>query len=219
MPVPVDEQLRPISRKPVGEKAYRLFPPIPLPLESGPYLSLLNRRSSTPARAETSALSLSDLAYLLKCGGGIRDGSSEGRTAPSGGGRYPLEYYALVLRPGEGLASGIYHYGIRAHALEIVEQRSWSSDEMANIASYPWLWQKSVLIVVTGVFARMVDEYGSRGYRYMLLEAGHVGQNMLLAGVERGTPGIPVGAINESVIERFIGLISPEERVLYGLFF
>ena len=75
------------------------------------------------------------------------------------------------------------------------------------------------MICITSVFERVVEKYGSRGYRYMLLEAGHVAQNMLLAGTERGVNMIPIGACYEEPIEKKIGLISQNERLLYTLFF
>ena len=71
---------------------------------------------------------------------------------------------------------------------------------------------------MTGLFKRTTSKYGSRGYRFVLLEAGHVAQNMLLAGTEKGVNLIPVGGTNENVIEGMMGLGTLEERIVYTLF-
>jgi SagB-type dehydrogenase family enzyme len=74
------------------------------------------------------------------------------------------------------------------------------------------------MICIASVFHRTIGKYGSRGYRYILLEAGHVAQNMLLAGTEKDMNIIPIGGVDEDVIERTLGLGSPKERVVYTLF-
>ena len=46
---------------------------------------------------------------------------------------------------------------------------------------------------ISGVFWRSRFKYGLRGYRFALLEAGHVGQNLLLAATALGLAPLPVG--------------------------
>ena len=36
----------------------------------------------------------------------------------------------------------------------------------------------SLVIFITGLFERSIVKYGERGYRFVLLEAGHVAQNL-----------------------------------------
>jgi SagB-type dehydrogenase family enzyme len=48
-----------------------------------------------------------------------------------------------------------------------------------------------MLIFVTAMFKRSTFKYGNRGYRFALLEAGHVAQNINLV-----TTGLGLGSVN-----------------------
>jgi SagB-type dehydrogenase family enzyme len=146
-------------------------------------------------------------------------GRKENRTVPSAGKRYPLEIYLFLFRDIDGCRQGIYHYGVKNHALEPVVFEKFSQEDILSFSPYEWLKDTNGMICITSIFDRMINKYGSRGYRYILLEAGHVAQNMLLAGTEDGINIIPIGAVNEEEVEKKIGLNTGDERVIYTLFF
>lgn len=220
--VPKDETLWPADWKTIHYKNYPLTPSIALPQVSGsPLQDMLTKRTSQEGREKSAPIALPKLARILHYGYGLRDKGGDKRTVPSAGAHYPLEVYVFIFedRTGASLPSGIYHYDVRGHALELVKEKTFTEAERRRYASYDWLLAKNVMICLTGVFDRTIGQYGSRGYRYMLLEAGHVAQNMLLAGAEVGTQGVPIGGVNESVVEREMGIASSQEKILYTLFF
>ena len=42
------------------------------------------------------------------------------------------------------------------------------------------------MVLLTNVFARYRSQYGPRGYRYALIDSGHIGENLRLAAASRG---------------------------------
>ncbi|MFA5132146.1 MAG: SagB/ThcOx family dehydrogenase [Candidatus Paceibacterota bacterium] len=218
--IPNDDALWPESWKKVQYKTYSLFKPIQMEKEKGAlFQNFLTKRSSAEARWKMSDMSLETLSYILYCGYGLRDDTSEYRTVPSAGKRFPLEVYIFIFKTIHGIDTGIYHYNVTKHALELVEKKTFSEEDMKSYSPYDSVAFKSLIIFFTGVFDRVVGKYGSRGYRYLLLEAGHAAQNMLLAGTEKGVQGIPIGGVNESVVEQALSLNTSQERIVYALFF
>jgi len=224
--IPKDKGEWPESWRKIEYKKYSLFKPIPLP-KIGSFLfdEILSKRRSSEGHILNNSISVSGLSHILRCGYGLQGGAKEekreaNRTVPSGGQRYPLELYVFLFRKMEQCESGIYHYGIKDHALEPVILRLFSPEDILSFSpQQDWLKDTNGMICISGVFHRTVEKYGSRGYRYMLLEAGHVAQNMLLAGTEKKINMIPIGGVEENKIERALGFSSSKEKVMYTLFF
>lgn len=224
--IPKDQNDWPESWKKIECKRYSLFREMKLPQVGGfLFEKILNKRRSSEGYVLGNKVSLSDLAYILKCGYGLQDGISEenrkvNRTVPSGGRRYPLEIYIFLFKKIDGCNPGVYHYGVQEHVLESILVAPFSREDILSFApQQEWVQDTNGMICITSVFERMTGKYGSRGYRYILLEAGHVAQNMLLAGTENGINMVPVGGIEADVIEKRIGLSNGLEGVVYTLFF
>jgi putative peptide maturation dehydrogenase len=125
---------------------------------------------------------------------------------PSGGGLHPVEAYLLVQRA-EGLAPGLYHYNIEAHALDLL--RELSSDEarafaLTTVAGQDYFADAPVLVVMAARFARSMWKYRNHPkiYRAILLEMGHISQNLYLTATEMGLGAFITAAINEVEIEQ-----------------
>ncbi len=169
------------------------LPPPHLP--AVPFDELVSARHSC-RRFEARPLTLSELSTILYAGYGILaiqelDGEFLERPVPSGGGLYPLELYLLVQRV-DGLAEGSWHYVPLGHRLEGMHEHPLPplfTSEMFLGQSY--LSECAAIIVITSVVERSMWKYEDRGYRYILLEAGHVAQNVnLCAGALR------IGSLN-----------------------
>lgn len=219
--IPEDTDLWPSSWIDIEKKSYDLFPKHPLPETKGELFDrfLRKRRSASPKDA-SEPFHIDTLAYILKCAYGLRDDTGgTGRTVPSGGKRYPLELYFISFKECDAMHSGIFHYSITEHALEPVVQTTFDEATIRSFApKHEWLTKKAGMFVISAVFSRSTEKYGSRGYRYILLEAGHVAQNMLLAATERNMRMIPIGGVDEAHIESVIGLDEAIERVVYALY-
>lgn len=72
-------------------------------------------------------------------------------------------------------------------------------------------------ILLSGVLERTIWKYGSRGYRYALLEAGHLVQNMCLVATSEGIGSLPLGGFYDDDMAKLIGVDPVKEPVIYGL--
>lgn len=103
------------------------------------------------------------------------------RPVPSGGGLYPLELYFLM-RAGGSVAPGVHHYHPHTHGLAHLRDVELPARYVAYLfMNQRWFAEAAVVAVLTAIPHRSSRKYGDRGYRYLLLEAGHVAQNLVLA--------------------------------------
>ncbi len=140
------------------------------------------------------------------------------KSHPSGGGLHPLEAYVLVRRV-EGFAPGLYHYHAGDHALEPL--RAMDDDSAAKLAAsfvagQHFFADAPVLLALVPRFARTFWKYRThaKAYRVIVLEAGHVSQNLYLAATELGLGAFVTAAINEVEIEQAFGLDPVQESPL-----
>lgn len=170
-----------------------------------------------------AALSLNTLASVLR--GGYRaigpDALSGGqkllrRPVPSAGGLYPLELYLLV-RAVTGLSPGIYHYDSVADDLAVLSGEHWDKAAEQAFLSWDHIKTAPAIICIGAVFDRTQSKYGARGYRYVLMEAGHVAQNMCLTGEERQAATLCLGGFHDTVLNGLIGLDGEEEAIVYAV--
>jgi SagB-type dehydrogenase family enzyme len=171
-----------------------------------------SRRSLGPR-----VLRLSKLATLLHAAYGVNagiDGTPQTlRTVPSGGALYPLELYVVSHRV-EGLDHALYHYDPLRHGLELL--RPLQSPAGAELSPYAEpLAESAAIVAMTAMFWRSRFKYGARAYRFALMEAGHVGQNLLLAAAALGLGAVPLGGFYDREVDAFLGVDGIYEASLY----
>ncbi len=188
---------------------------VPLPSVSLPPVPLadaVERRRSARAFGP-GHVTLGEVAALLDAAYGVTssaDGTSF-RAVPSGGALYPLELYVLTSRV-EDLEPGLHHADPLRRALEKMP----STEHERPLSPYDELLDSAALLVaVTGVFWRSRFKYGLRGYRFTLLEAGHLGQNLLLAAAALDLAALPIGGFYDRRVERLLGVDGVNESALY----
>jgi len=192
--------------------------PGPVPLATGEAIA---RRRSCRRFAE-EPLPLAALSTLLQSAYGLGDTYLNGgqtmfdRPVPSGGGCYPLELYVLV-RHVEGIPTGIHHYAVRHHALETLGPLPKPDDLEALFLSQPWVAKAHAVVIVTAVASRLLHRYGDRGYRYLLIEAGHVGQNLAIVATASGFGSLSLGGFFDDEVSYMLGLDAAFELPLYGI--
>jgi SagB-type dehydrogenase family enzyme len=196
------------------------LPQQPLPAARRPELPLwraITERRSCRRFADTP-VSAADLAGLLEAGYGVTDAFEAHalplRAVPSGGALYPLELYAAGLRV-DGLEAGLYHFDPLARTLALVCQPLFAED-VSPLSTYPEIVAGSAAVIfVAAIFGRTRFKYGVRGYRFALLEAGHVAQNILLAATAFGLGAVPLGGYYDRLTDDFLGLDGVNESTLY----
>ena len=98
------------------------------------------------------------------------------------------------------------HYVPAAHALE----GHLSGDVRAALCQAAWR-QRSVaeapaVFIITTSVSRMQQKYGDRAQRYVDMEVGHAGQNLLLQAVALGLGAVPVGAFEDARVAEVLRL-------------
>jgi SagB-type dehydrogenase family enzyme len=204
-------------------KEYLLAPVVSLPavdLPSLDFSEMIKKRCSC-RNYKKEALGLENLSLVLKAGYGvigkilIDELEFFERPVPSGGGLYSLELYVISLNV-EELARGIYHYSPASHLLEQVSDIGLTDKYISNLFMHqPYLHNSAVIIVITSVIERNMKKYTDRGYRYILLEAGHCVQNMNLisSGLNLGT--LNLGGFFDEELGGLLQLNLEEEVPLY----
>jgi SagB-type dehydrogenase family enzyme len=212
-----DHELRELAARSARRHAHR--PAIPLPDAGIPEASLrtvlCGRRSWRAFRS--APIPLAQLGSLLRAAYGVTAADEWAvRAAPSGGALYPLELYPLAVQGGD-LPVGVYHYDPFRHALETLRSRS-AGEELRQALVHPELAEHAGLFVaVTAMFWRTRFKYGLRGYRFALLEAGHVVQNLLLAATALGLGAVPVGGYYDRRLDDLLGCDGVHEATVYGV--
>lgn len=156
------------------------------------------------------------LSCILWASGGIqrKEMGFEFRTAPSAGALYPVETYLVVHRV-EGIDPGIYHYHVRAHALEEIKKGDFRPNIAHAALGQVMCSQAAFVTAWTALFERSAWKYRQRAYRYVYLDAGHMAQNLALASTSLGLGSCQVGAVFDNEVNDLLGVDGIVESVLY----
>ena len=195
--------------------AERIDLPSPLDFQGLSVEAALEERRSVRDYADR-ALSLEALSRLVWAAQGITQERLQFRAAPSAGALYPIETYPVVLDVA-GLEPGLYHYAVREHTLEVLESGDFQRDITAAGLHQAFLGQAGVCIVLSAIFQRTRWRYQERAYRYVLLEAGHIAQNLYLEAVSMGLGACAVAAFRDGDLNDLLGLDGVDEAALYIL--
>ncbi len=176
---------------------------------------LRKRRSRRRFHTERS-LSLESLTRLLWAAQGAtqRYGRTLFRTAPSAGALYPVETY-LSVRSVAGLAPGVYHFRPQAFDLEQLRDRDHSIDLARAALGQAMVADAQLTFIWTALLGRSRWKYRQRAYRYIYLDAGHIGQNVCLAAEAEGLGSCMVGAFFDDHINALLGVDGTEETTIY----
>lgn len=176
-------------------------------------------RRITVRRYSEASISLDELSLLLWVTQGVKQVTTRpatSRTVPSAGARHAFETFLLVNRVA-GLEPGIYRYIALEHALlpfdlsadtnQRITEASKNQQHVANSA-VTFLW--------AAVTERMTWRYPERGFRYMLLDAGHVCQNLYLAAEGIGCGVCAIAAYDDELLNRAVKLDGEQNFVCYA---
>lgn len=207
-------------------KRYRLQPrialpsPRQLPASDKTFDEVIAARRSIRDFADAE-LSLEDLSKILHQSYGITtearraDGSPQYfRGTPSAGALYPLEIY-LGIRHVTGIEPGIYHYNVPEHALELLTPGVQDDQLYEACCRQEYSRQAAVVVLIAGLMQRTKSKYGERGYRYVLLDAGHMTQNMYLACTALELAVMTTCGFFDDVANHLLRLDGVDETVLY----
>ncbi|MFT4294174.1 MAG: SagB/ThcOx family dehydrogenase [Micropruina sp.] len=196
------------------------LPWTPLPASGGLEIGLDEaiRARLSCRRFRPDPLPLPVLGTLLAAGYGVEQRSGpvmQDRPVPSGGGLYPLEL-SLLVRAVDGLEPGVHHYVPAGHGLERVRAVRLPEAFLVYLfMGQPWVAEAALVAVISFAGERSLPKYRDRGYRYALLEAGHLMQNLNLAATALGLGCVNIGGFYDDELATLAGMDIEREIPLY----
>lgn len=165
--------------------------------------ALLKRRSSRDFSSHpVSTLAISTLL-------------SSSNYHPSLGNIYPLDIYLIILNC--EIEKGVYRYNIPSHRLQLIKR--FDKVNTKSFFNQERVANAEVLLIITSRFDSTMGKYSSKGYRYILAEAGHIGQNIYYAATALNLAVCEVGGYLDSKLEKFLHLNPTQEAILSVIVF
>lgn len=210
----------PPVEKPAPEDAVR----IKLPSEDGwstfKAMSLvdaiLNRKSHR--ESTKSDLSLPELSFLLYATQGVTRKElpyHAFRVVPSAGCRHAFETYIAALQV-EGLDKGIYRYLPLSHELIAVAKYPDIENRVAQaVLGQSFAGRSAAVFFWTTIPERMEWRYVEAAHKVIALDAGHVCQNLYLAGEAAGCGICAIAAYDQKLSDELVTVDGEEEFTIY----
>jgi protease I len=133
-------------------------------------------------------LKFTQIGQLAWAGQGITEPQKGLRTAPSAGAIYPIELYFAT-------PDGLFIYRPQQHSLE----ETFNQDVRGKLGA---VTNAPCDIIVAGSVRKLTAKFRKDAKRYMLLEAGHVAQNIQLQAVCLGLGSVTVGGFDIRSVSR-----------------
>ncbi|RKS09263.1 SagB-type dehydrogenase family enzyme [Nocardiopsis sp. Huas11] len=192
----------------IGARELPHLPRIPLPAidterEGGDHPALIRNASCRDFTTEALPVEQLGRALWLSYGAYPKHESAAPparRPVASGGALYPLELYLLADVSGTG-RKGLYHYNIHDHVLEEVHDEV-GEERIRRMGAQPDLLASApAIVLINGLFWRSRFKYRLRGYRFALMEAGAVIQQLTLAAQSLGWGAVPFAGLFDDQVE------------------
>ena len=193
-----------------------LTKPEDLRIGDAPLIEILKRRRSRRSFVE-DPLSLDELSFLLWATQGInKPGAQLLRTVPSAGARHPFETHIFV-RLVDGLEPGIYRYLPVDHQLCLLFP---GEDLTARVVeacySQKFVAGAALVFMWTANPYRAEWRYSIIAHKMIAVDAGHVCQNLYLAGEAIGAGTCAIGAYHQEKMDALLGLDGDNEFTIYA---
>ncbi len=177
------------------------------------------KRRQSHRKYSKKPLDTEALSYALWATQGVKkvvEGRATFRTVPSAGARHAFETLILVNHM-EDLETGLYAYDAEHHALVFLKPYDQVSDKiLAGCLNQRMVIDAAVTFFWFADIERMSYRYGERGYRYLLLDAGHICQNLYLVAEALHAKTCAIGAFDDDVLNQALELNTEQETVLYA---
>jgi len=178
--------------------------------------AIANRRSHR--QFDESPLTLEELSFLLWATQGMQEQLGAGharRTVPSAGSRHALETYLCLLNV-KDLDTGFYRYLPLEHQLLIEYKDERAADKIARAAfQQNWMAGAAAIFIWSAIPYRMEWRYGLAAHKVILLDAGHVCQNLYLACEVAKAGACAVAAYDQELVDQLLRIDGKDEFVVY----
>lgn len=193
---------------PEGAKITELPSPKKIKIPNVPVTDLIGKWEPSSFLARSS-MTLEELSALLWYTQGFRGRVNEFlilKNVPSSGSRYPIETY-FVAGEVEGLEPGIYRYIPSTHSILTLREGSDIPTEIATASlNFKVVTRAAATFIWVGIPYRSTWAMGNRGYRSVLLEAGHTCQELIMTAGCFGFDVQPIDIFHDDLITQIAEL-------------
>lgn len=187
------------------------------------YDAIKNRKSRRKFTNEF--LTLEELSFLLWATQGIKNLEEDKRhgqkkairkTVPSGGSRHPFETYLIVNRV-ENVRPGIYRYLFLENKLLFISEIEGNGEELLSelTMGQNFVGKSAVFFIWSVIPYRTEWRYSIISYKDILVEAGHICQNLYLSCEASNLGTCAILAYDQGRIDNLLELDGIEEFVIY----
>jgi SagB-type dehydrogenase family enzyme len=180
------------------------------------FSAMSNRRSRR--KFTSNELCVDELAFLLWATQGIRrpaGGNLAYRTVPSAGARHSFETYLFVMRV-EGIQQGLYRYlPVSNELLFVAEVENMEMRLARACLGQSFVAKGAVTFVWTTIPYRMEWRYSLAAHRVILIDAGHVCQNLYLACEAIAAGTCAVAAYDQELLDKLLNIDGMDEFSVY----
>lgn len=124
-----------------------------------------------------------------------------------------LETY-LVVQKVIGLGEGIYHYAPRERAFSLVRQGDYRKHTWHFCLGQILARDAAALVIHVAHLKKALQRHGDRAYRYLHLDAGHIGERMNLAAIKLQLGVSGIGGFYDDEVNTLLGL-SLDKIIVY----
>lgn len=203
---------------PTDAKIIDLLSPKDFNFKTLDFLSIMQNRKSRRNYLK-EPITLSELSYLLWCTQGVKkvvkNGYATLRTVPSAGARHSFETYIAALNV-ESIDPGIYRYLPLDHKLVLTKEVSDLPEKLAEVTlGQNFVKEAALMFLWTTVPYRMSWRYGLGAYKNILLDAGHLCQNLYLAAESINLGTCALAAYDQEKTDELLQVDGKEELAIY----
>ncbi len=203
------------QQQPETSKDYSNKPTIDLPREERLSTKSLEEAFQESQRFKSlrtlrkEAVTLEQVSHLLQMTNGITAVHEFPgrkvflRAAPSASGLFPTEIY-VVVNEVVGLDPGIYYYAVTENQLVQIQNGDFRKEFARGAYSLEFLENAPLILIFTSVFGRSSWKFRERAYRYCLMDAGYVGENLALAAASLDLTANLMGDFVDEEINRLL---------------
>lgn len=164
-------------------------------------------------------LTIEELSFLLWATQGLREpekGIAHFRTVPSAGARHSFETYVFVHRV-ETIPQGLYRFLPLSNELVLLYESDRRVETELSKASFgqKFVATSAATFVWTTIPYRMEWRYLDAAHRVILLDAGHVCQNLYLACENIGAGTCAIAAYDQEEMDRLLQVDGEDEFAVY----
>lgn len=177
-----------------------------------------DRRSRRKYSGES--LTLGELSFLLWSSQGVKEvvGNKQFatlRTVPSGGARHPFETYIYASRV-DGLKPGIYRYLAISHELVFIKEIQNPKETInSSVLGQKFAGEAAAVFYWTCVPYRGEWRYNTTAHKVMLLDAGHMCQNLYLGCEAIGCGTCAIAAYDQDFCDSLLEVDGDNEFTVY----